>query len=170
MDRPGSSSHCRDGETHSNRIGPLSCAPVGDLLDPEQQSLPTLEALKIQDPEIYWAQHQQRPIPPGGFTIKRNQVQYCDEFPKRSSSDYYLQSWDTAEKPGKADSRSAGLDILVHDNKYFIARALVGQWDYDELQQRVLSRANEHKPNEILMEDTGFGTALISILKKRTCL
>jgi predicted phage terminase large subunit-like protein len=140
---------------------------VGDLLHPEQQSLTTLEALKIQDPEIYWAQHQQRPIPPGGFMIKRNQIQYCDELPKRSSSDYYLQTWDTAEKQGKANARSAGLDILVHDNKYFIARALVGQWDYDELQERVLSRANEQKPNAILIEDTGFGTALISVLKKK---
>jgi hypothetical protein len=119
---------------------------VGDLLHPEQQLLPYLEALKTQDPEIYWAQYQQRPIPPGGFMIKQNQIQYCDELPKRSSSaDYYLQSWDTAEKPGKANARSAGLDILVHDNKYFIARAPVGQWDYDDLEQRVLSRANEQR-------------------------
>jgi phage terminase large subunit-like protein len=31
----------------------------------------------------------------------------------------------------------------------------------------VLARANEQKPNAILIEDTGFGTALIGALKQR---
>jgi predicted phage terminase large subunit-like protein len=141
---------------------------IGELLHPQQLSREYLESLRFQDNEIYLAQYQQSPIWPGGFIIKREHIQYCDELPKRSSSsDCYLQSWDTAEKPGKANARSACLDILLHDKKYFIARALAGQWDYDELAQRVLSRANEQKPNAILIEDTGFGTALISVLKKK---
>ena len=150
-------------------IGPGRChvRKIDELLDPLQLSRGYLESLRCQDNEIYLAQYQQSPIPPCGFLIKRDYIQYCDELPKRSSSDCYLQSWDTAEKPGKANARSACLDILVHDHKYFIARALVGQWEYDDLQQRVLSRANEQKPNAILIEDAGFGTALISGLKKK---
>jgi predicted phage terminase large subunit-like protein len=35
------------------------------------------------------------------------------------------------------------------------------------LEQRVLSRAHEQKPNAILIEDAGFGTALIGALKQR---
>ena len=58
-------------------------------------------------------------------------------------------------------------DILVQDNKYFIVRALVGQWEYHELERRVLSRADEQKPNVILIEDVGFGTALIGTLKHK---
>ena len=50
---------------------------------------------------------------------------------------------------------------------FFIAHALVGQWEFHDLEQRVLSRADEKKPNVILVEDTGFGTALISTLKQR---
>ena len=57
--------------------------------------------------------------------------------------------------------------ILVQENKYFIARALVGQWEYHDLEQRVLWRADEQKPDAILIEETGFGTALISTLKQR---
>ena len=68
---------------------------------------------------------------------------------------------------GDSNSRSACLDILVHDNKYFITHALVGQWEYYDLEQRVLSRAHEQKPNAILIEDAGFGTALIGALKQR---
>ena len=98
--------------------------------------------------------------------IKRNQIQYCDELPRRTSSSVYLQSWDTGQKPGEANARSACLDILVQDNKYFIAHALVGQWEYYELEQRLLSRANEQKPNAILIEDAGFGTALIGLKQK----
>ena len=65
------------------------------------------------------------------------------------------------------NSRSACVDILVHDNKYFIAHALVGQWEYYELERRLLSRADERKPNAILIEDVGFGTASIGTLKHK---
>jgi len=139
---------------------------VGDLLHPEQQSREFLEALRSQDPEVYAAQYQQSPIPPGGFLIRRDQVQYCDELPKRTPSSVYLQSWDTGQKPGEMNSRSACLDILVQDNKYFIAHVLVGQWEYYELERRLLSRANEQKPDAILIEDAGFGTALIGLKRK----
>ncbi len=140
---------------------------VGELLHPEQQLREYLEALRSQDTETFAAQWQQRPIPPGGFMIKRDQIQYCDELPMRTSESVYLQSWDTAQKPGEANARSACLDILVRDNRYFIAQALVGQWQYHDLEQRVLARANEQKPNVILIEDAGFGTALIGSLKQR---
>ena len=142
---------------------------LGDLLHPGQLSRPSLEALKVQDPEAYAAQFQQSPIPPGGFLIKRDQIQYCDELPRRTSSSVYIQSWDPASKVGDSNSRSACLDILVHDNKYFITNALVGQWEYyDDLELQVLSRAEKQKPNAILIEDNGFGTVLIGALKQRS--
>jgi predicted phage terminase large subunit-like protein len=140
---------------------------VGDLLHPEQLSRPILEARKLEDPEAYAAQYQQSPIPPGGFMIKRDQIKYADELPRRTSSSVYIQSWDTAQKPGEANARSACLDILVQDNQYFIAHALVGQWEYYELEQRVLARAHDQKPNATLIEDAGFGTALITKLKQK---
>jgi hypothetical protein len=59
------------------------------------------------------------------------------------------------------------LDILVDDGYYFIAQALAGQWEYYDLEQLMLSRADQHKPNVILIEDAGFGTALIGTLKRK---
>jgi predicted phage terminase large subunit-like protein len=147
------------GRWHSRR--------VGDLLHPEQQSREFLEALRSQDPETYAVQYQQSPIPPGGYMIKRDQIQYCDELPRRASSSVYIQSWDTASKPGESNARSACVDLLVQENKYFIAHALVGQWEYRDLTQHVLSRAAEQKPNVILIEDAGLGTGLISDLKQK---
>jgi len=140
---------------------------VGDLLHPQQQSREFLEALRSQDPETYAAQYQQSPIPPGGFMIKRDQIQYCDELPRRASSSVYFQSWDIASKPGESNARSACVDFLVQENKYFIAHALVGQWEYPDLRQQVLSRAAEQKPNVILIEDAGLGTGLIGDLKQK---
>ncbi len=140
---------------------------VGDLLHPAQMSREFLEALRSQDPETYAAQYQQSPIPPGGFMIKRDQIQYCDELPRRTPGSVYLQSWDTAQKAGETNARSACLDILVQDNKYFIAHALVGQWEYHDLEQRVRSHADQRKPDVILIEDAGFGTALIGSLKQK---
>ncbi len=141
---------------------------IGELLHPEQQSREFLEALRSQDSETYAAQYQQGPIPSGGFMIKRDQIQYCDELPRRTSSSVYIQSWDTGLKPGQSNARSACLDILVQDNKYFIAHALVGQWEYHDLEQRLLSRADEQKPNVILIEDAGSGIALIGALKQKS--
>ena len=91
--------------------------------------------------------------------IRRDQIQYCDELPKRTASYPELGH---RPKPGETNARSACLDILVQDNSYFIMHALAGQWDYHELERLVLARANEQKPNTILIEDVGFGTALIS--------
>ena len=139
---------------------------VGDLLHPEQQNRKHLEALRTQDLETFAAQHQQSPIPPGGFLIRRDQIQYCDELPNITPSSVYIQSWDPALKPGEMNSRSACLDILVQDNCYFIVGALAAQWDYHELERQALSRAKERKPNAILVEDVGFGTALIPALKR----
>ena len=68
---------------------------VGDLLHPEQQNREYMEAPRAQDLEMFTAQYQQSPIPPGGFLIRRDQIQYCDELPQRTSSSVYLQSWDT---------------------------------------------------------------------------
>ena len=42
----------------------------------------------------------------------------------------------------------------------------MGQWEYFDLEQLVISRANE-KPNAILIEDVGVGTALIGALKQK---
>jgi predicted phage terminase large subunit-like protein len=140
---------------------------VGDLLHPEQQNREFLEVLRTQELEIFAAQYQQSPIPPGGFLIRRDQIQHCDELPKRTPSSVYIQSWDTGQKPGETNSRSACLDVLVQDNKYFIAHVLVGQWEYHDFEKRVLSHADAHKPNVILIKDAGFGTALIGALKRK---
>ncbi|MGA8902999.1 phage terminase large subunit [Bradyrhizobium sp.] len=139
---------------------------MGELLHPEQQSCDYLEILRSSEPEIFAAQYQQSPIPPGGFLIRRDQIQYCDELPPRSSSSAYLQSWDPGQKPGETNARSACLDMLIQDNKYFIAEVVVGQWEYFDLQQLVISRANK-QPTAILIEDVGIGTALISTLKQK---
>jgi predicted phage terminase large subunit-like protein len=44
---------------------------------------------------------------------------------------------------------------------------LAGQWEYQDLEQRVLSRAHHQRPSTILIEDAGFGTALIGSLKQK---
>jgi hypothetical protein len=89
---------------------------TGDLLHPAQQSRDLLEAFRSQDPETYAAQYQQNPIPTGGFMIKREQIQCCDELPSRTSRSVTLQSWDTAQKPGDMNAKSGCLDIVVQEN------------------------------------------------------
>jgi predicted phage terminase large subunit-like protein len=138
---------------------------VGDLLHPAQLSRDYLGTLRSHEPEIFAAQYQQAPIPPGGFLIKREQLQYCEQLPGRTSASIYVQSWDTAQKLGEGNARSACLDILIEGDRYFVAQALVGQFEYQDLQQLVVARAKEKNPTAILIEDTGIGRALIDSLK-----
>jgi hypothetical protein len=66
-----------NGQVHFRR--------AGDVLHPEREPKDVLESLRAQlGPEIYSAQYQQRPVPPGGGTIKRAWVRRYDQLPPRS--------------------------------------------------------------------------------------
>ena len=75
-------------------IGPgrLHFRKVGDLLHPAQQSRESLDALRFEDPETYAAQYQQSPNSPGGFLIKRSEIQYCEECEGGLLSSLYVQA------------------------------------------------------------------------------
>jgi len=156
-----------EGGAHSNRSGPVASAPCRRPPSSGATVARISRGVSLPRPRNLRCSISAKSHTAGGFMIKRDQIQYCDELPKKTSSSVYLQSWDTSQKPGEANARSACLDILVQDNKYFIAHAMVGQWDYEELERRLLSRANERKPNVILIEDAGFGTALIGTWKRK---
>lgn len=86
---------------------------VGDLLHAERLPRHELETLRSQRPDIFAAQFQQNPMPPGGAIIKPEWLPRYDELPARTSSSLYIQSWDTASKPGDDNSRSACVTILI---------------------------------------------------------
>ena len=144
-----------NGQVHLRR--------VGDVLHPQRQPREILESLRAQlGPEIYAAQYQQQPMPPGGGMIKRAWVRRYDQLPQ---SGLIIQSWDVAHKQGEENDYSVCTTWLVHENKYYLIDVLRGRFDYPTLRRKVSDQAELHKASQVLIEDAGFGTALIQELK-----
>jgi predicted phage terminase large subunit-like protein len=133
------------------------------VLHPQRQSREELESLRAQlPPEIYAAQYQQQPVPPGGAMIKRVWVRRYDQLPK---SGQIIQSWDVANKQGEENDYSVCTTWLVHENKHYLIDVLRGRFDFPTLRAKVSQQAKLHKASQILIEDAGFGTALIQEVK-----
>jgi predicted phage terminase large subunit-like protein len=140
---------------------------VGDLLHPEREPKSVLDSLRSQlGEDTFAAQYQQAPNPPGGAMIKRDWIRRYDVLPTRDSLSQVIQSWDTAAKEGGHNDWSVCTTWLYHAKKYYLIDVLRGRFDYPTLRARASAHAGEHKPNKILIEDTGVGTALIAELQK----
>jgi predicted phage terminase large subunit-like protein len=138
---------------------------AGDLLHPEREPMSVLDSIRAQlGSDTFAAQYQQAPVPPGGAMIKRAWVRRYSQLPT-ARYPRMIQSWDTASKEGGQNDWSVGTTWLVHDNKYYLVDVLRGRFDYPTLKARVIAHARVHKPSQILIEDTGVGTALVQELK-----
>jgi predicted phage terminase large subunit-like protein len=144
-----------NGEVHFRR--------AGDVLHPEREPKEVLDSLRAQlGPEIFSAQYQQRPVPPGGGMIKRTWVRRYDQLPQ---SGLIIQSWDVANKQGEENDYSVCTTWRVHEKRYYLIDRLRGRFDFPTLKRKVSEQAKLHKASQILMEDAGFGTALIQEFK-----
>ena len=70
-----------------------------------------------------------------------------------------------ANKQGEENDYSVCTTWLVHENKYYLIHVLRGRFDFPTLRTKVSEQAKLHKASQILIEDAGFGTALIQELK-----
>jgi predicted phage terminase large subunit-like protein len=140
---------------------------AGEPLHPERESLKTLEGLRrTLGSDIFSAQMQQSPVPPGGALIKRIWVGQYDQLPEQKWPSRIVQSWDTASKEGSTNDWSVCTTWLVHNKKFYLMHVLRGRFDYPTLRARVVSHAGVYKPQKVLIEDAGVGIALIQELKK----
>jgi predicted phage terminase large subunit-like protein len=95
--------------------------------------------------------------------IKRVWVRRYDEPPK---SGLIIQSWDVANKQGEENDYTVCTTWRVHDNRYYLIDVLRGRFDFPTLRTKVPEQAKLHNASQILIEDAGFGTALIQELNR----
>ena len=94
--------------------------------------------------------------------IKRDWVRRYDQLPVGGS---VIESWDTASKEGGQNDWSAYTTWLLYEKNYYLIDVLRGRFDYPTLKAQAISHARLHKPDNILIEDAGVGTALVRELE-----
>ena len=148
-----------DGKYYSRR--------AGEALHPQYEALATLEKLRNEvGSDVFAAQYQQAPVPPGGSMIRREWLNYYDVLPERTYKAKILQSWDTAAKDGAQNDWSVCTTWMVVDKRYYLMDVTRGRYEYPRLKQTVIALADRFKPDRVLIEDASTGIALAQELKQ----
>jgi predicted phage terminase large subunit-like protein len=140
---------------------------AGEVLHPDYESREVLESLRQQmGPDLFAAQYQQSPVPPGGAIIKREWLRYYDELPERKPGARVIQSWDTAAKDGARNDWSVCTTWLMQDKKFYLLDLVRGRYNYPQLRDTARKLAERFRPHVILIEDASTGTALAQELRQ----
>lgn len=140
---------------------------AGEALHPEYESLETLHKLRQQvGSDIFSAQYQQSPVPPGGGMIRREWLLFYKETPERTSRAKVIQSWDTASKSGVQNDWSVCTTWLAADEHYYLLDLTRGRFEFPQLRDTAIQLAKRFKPNAVLIEDASAGTALAQDIKR----
>ena len=140
---------------------------AGAVLHPEREPREALDKLRSNlGTDIFLAQYQQTPVPPGGGMIKWDWFRFYDVPLERSQGTYLTQSWDTASKASELSSWSVCTTWLAKGNDHYLLDLCRERLDYPDLKRRVAAEAERWKPNAVLIEDKGSGIQLIQELRK----
>jgi predicted phage terminase large subunit-like protein len=153
-------------ETIPIGFGQFHQRKTGEVLWPEREPPDVLDKLRLQlGSDIFWAQYQQSPVPPGGAMIKREWVMRYTEPPVPESFWCTLQSWDTAMKGGPDNDWSVCTTWKLTEN---IAWYLVDVWrqrvNYPSLKANVKELAQRWRADQVLVEESGTAIGLIEEL------
>jgi predicted phage terminase large subunit-like protein len=140
---------------------------AGEALHPALEPLESLERLRHQiGSDVFAAQFQQAPVPPGGAMIRREWLRYYDKLPERTYRTRIIQSWDTAAKDGAQNDWSVCTTWMQVENHHYLIDVTRGRYEYPRLRDLAIAQAQKHRPHCILIEDASTGTALAQELKK----
>jgi predicted phage terminase large subunit-like protein len=139
----------------------------GEVLNPAFEPLSSLEETKRMIGSVnFRTQYDQSPVPETGNLIQRSWIRYFELLPTRANA-RIVQSWDTAQKGDQVHDYSVGTTWLHSDTKHFLIDLVRKQCDYPTLSRLVLEQYEKHKPDALLIEDHGSGSALIQDLRQR---
>jgi predicted phage terminase large subunit-like protein len=140
---------------------------AGEALHPEYETLSTLEKLRTEiGTEVFAAQYQQSPVPPGGAMIRREWLRYYDTAPERRYPAKVIQSWDTAAKDGAQNDWGVCTTWIKADKHFYLLDVTRGRYEYPRLRETAIALADRFKPHKILIEDASTGTALAQELRQ----
>lgn len=139
----------------------------GEVLSPEREPLEVLEEIRRQlGADLFSAQYQQAPVPPGGAMVKRAWIQRYTSLPPTDGAHLVVQSWDTAAKGGPDNDWSVCTTwVMTRDFKWYLCDVWRGRVDYPGLKAKVKELAQIWHANEVLVEEAGTAIALVAELR-----
>ena len=143
----------------------------GDLLHPDRLPQELLDQHRLElGSYVFAAQYQQRPAPLEGGLVKWGWFKRYDIAPTRQAGDQIVQSWDTASKAEEANDYSVCTTWLVRKDDAWLLDVVRERLEFPALKRRIITEAQRHGTNLILIEEAGSGVQLIQSLKKETGL
>jgi predicted phage terminase large subunit-like protein len=138
----------------------------GEALHPAREPLTALQGIRhALGSYDFSAQYQQEPLPLDGQLIEWAWFRHYDTPPTRGSGDLIVQSWDTASKAEEIHDWSAGTIWLRRGQEHYLLEVVRIRLDYPALKRRIVAEAQRWRPDAVLIEDKGSGTALLQDLR-----
>jgi predicted phage terminase large subunit-like protein len=139
---------------------------AGDALEPNRESIVTLEVIRRTLGEYNFAsQYQQDPVPLGGAIVKNQWLNYYESGDLPSRFICVLQSWDTANKSGELNDFSVCTTWGVVLHRYYLLDVYRRRLDYPDLRRAVREQSLLRRADAIVIEDKASGTQLIQDVK-----
>ena len=146
-------------------FGRLHHRQPGDLLAPEREPPHVLEDMRnALGGDVFSAQYQQAPVPPGGAMIKRHWVRRYKELPITDRR-VIVQSWDTAAKGGPDNDWSVCTTWLSTHGGWYLLDVCGRRLDYPTLKAKAIELAHLWNADTVLIEKSGTAIALLEELK-----
>lgn len=140
---------------------------VGEVLWPTREPIEVLNQLRRElGSDIFWAQYQQSPVPPGGAMIKREWVMRYTEPPPPDAILTTFQSWDTAMKGGPDNDWSVCTTWhLTDDLRWYLVDLWRARVNYPTLKAKAEELAAKWQADQVLIEESGTAIGLIEELR-----
>ena len=145
--------------------------PVGQLLQPDRDSMEALEEIRREvGSRVFAAQYQQNPTPPDGNLIKAAWLKRYQVALDRTSYRHVVLSCDPAGKPGILNDYTAITIAGVVNKELHLLHVARGHWSVLQMRDQISALAEQWKPDLVLIEDTSSGMGLIQLLREQTSL
>lgn len=139
---------------------------VGDILNPAHEPLAVLDELRrSMGSELFEAQYQQRPVPPGGAMFKREWLRLRRP-PWVDQPEEQIISIDTASKGHDRADYSVATVWAAKGEAMHLFHVERARLEYPDLRRMVIGLKQRWPRAVVLVEDAGVGTGLIADLER----
>ncbi|OAN99200.1 hypothetical protein A8B75_19310 [Sphingomonadales bacterium EhC05] len=133
----------------------------GQILQPSRVGNEELQSIRnLLGTQLFEAQYNQRPLPPGGAIFKDHWLKYNDETIPLRSYDYIIQAWDTAQGTSDSHDYSAVTTWGILGTKFHLLDASRAKKEFSELERYIYKFQRAWNADLVIIEQANAGLSL----------